>query len=128
MGVKRYRVNTLPGRFTRDCPEVVLVSDFDALAAERDALKAGTDAQVWFHLQMENHRLTTELDALKAAIQEAAVAIEDGADLLDADASLERSRSGRYKVETEYFKKYDSRARFSAKEADQLRALLEIVK
>jgi hypothetical protein len=37
--VKRYRVDTLPGRIARDCPEVVLASDYDRLLERFMALK-----------------------------------------------------------------------------------------
>lgn len=46
-GVKRYRVNTLPGRITRDCPEVVLASDYDALLSQLEAEKLDASRYRW---------------------------------------------------------------------------------
>jgi hypothetical protein len=72
--------------------------------------------------------IARELAELLRQLREAGEALDDGADLLANEAATERERSGRYPVETSYFKKYDSRARLAAKQSDQLRALRGLVR
>jgi hypothetical protein len=66
--------------------------------------------------------------SLRRKLREAKEALDSGADLLANEAAAERANSGRYPVETSYFRKYDLRARTAARESDQLRALKELVK
>lgn len=111
----------------------VLASDYDALVAERDALKAGTDAQVWFHLQMENHRLTTERDSLLEALRGSKEALENGACTFDAMAAINDayiSRVGRGPEEWAQARAawLDKESERNRLHASQLHALLEIVK
>lgn len=68
----------------------VALSEVDRLQSELSVLKAGVDAQVWFHLKMENHRITTELSALKQSLKDARPAIEAGANALDMSPSNDK--------------------------------------
>jgi len=69
--VKRYRVSTLPGRITRDCPEVVLASDFERVQRERDDWKAACLG----HGEKAS-KLMRELDAARAEVARLRGAIE----------------------------------------------------
>ena len=92
--VRRYRVNTLPGRITRDCPEVVLATDYDQLAARlatvEGALQAEHDKRIEHDAMCGNLRT---IEGVQAKLAEAL------AQLSTTQAALEAAQrdAGRYR-------------------------------
>ena len=126
-------------RWTGTGPKNV-VKRMHALVFEDDAVEASATRE-----QDSGEKLVAMLEGLAARTEAAAQivrearrdsgvritedereALQDGADLLANEAADERAKSGRYPVTSEYFAKYDSRARLAARQSDMLRSLAAI--
>jgi len=132
--VKRYRVSTLPGRITRDCPEVVLASDFERVQRERDDWKAACLG----HGEKAS-KLMRELDAARAEVAK----VMQQRDTFHAEMTVAKDRCGMVEIaymdkqlkyvnlEAEVAKIADVRDSWCAEyvkardERDALRALIE---
>jgi hypothetical protein len=74
------------------------------------------------------YKMAARLLHLETLLSSSAEALESGEACLLLEASNQRAISSSFDVHTDSWKKYDSRARTAAIEADQLRALVQAVK